>query len=577
MKYKFFPFLNWIGDINKTALKADFFAGLTGAVVVLPQGVAFAMIAGLPPVYGLYTAIVLPVVAALFGSSRHLISGPTTAISIIVFSSVSQFADPGTPGYIQTAISITLIAGILQFILGLSRLGALVNFVSHSVVLGFTAGAALLIASNQLKYVFDIQVLRGSSFSETLFTIGTDIGKTNFYTLVIGLSTILMVIIFNKINRKLPGMLLAMIFGSILSLLMDAGGNIQTIGEIPTGLPPFGIPEFNLTQLKNWFPSAFAIAILGLIEAVAIGRSVASHSGQIIDGNQEFIGQGLSNIVGSFFSCYAGSGSFTRTGVNFSAGARTPLSAIFAAIFLLFIILFVGPLAAYLPISVMGGIIMLVAYNLINFSHIRRILRTSKRESTVLLITFFATLLLDLEYAIYLGIIFSLIFYLNRTSQPRFVEIAPDSESVKRTFRNVVKYRNLDICPQLMVFRIEGSIFFGAVESVSRDMEILLKRKEKNLLIVANNINLIDSSGADFLENTVRKWRLHGKQIYFSGFKLRSRALLAKGGFWENIGDEYFFDNKGDAIFEIFKKLDGDICRDCKVRIFRECKQIPCR
>ncbi len=568
---KFFPFLNWIGDVNSKTLKADIYAGLTGAIVVLPQGVAFALIAGLPPIYGLYTAIILPIVAALFGSSRHLISGPTTAISIVIFSTVSQFAVPGTPEYIQIAISITLLTGLIQLALGIARLGSLVNFVSHSVVLGFTAGAAILIGVGQLKYILDITVPSDLSFGESLITIFQKGSELNPYAVIVGISTLIIAVTIKKFIPKIPNMLIAMVFGSLLAIALGGNEIVKTVGTLPSGLPPFEIPIVSLKQYKLWFPNAFAIALLGLIEAVAIARSIATKSGQRIDGNQEFIGQGLSNIVGSFFSSYAGSGSFTRSGVNYSSGAKTPLSAIFAASILALLILFIGPLTAQLPIAVMGGVIMLVAYNLIDFHHIKRIFKTSKRESSVLLITFISTLTLNLEYAIYMGIFFSLIFYLNRTSHPRFVEIAPDNDTKRRIFRNTEKFQYLNTCPQLMIYRIEGSLFFGAVESVSNKLNELFERKEKHLLIIANNINLIDSSGAEFLENEFKRWRDNGKHIYFSGFKLRSREYLQKGKFWHEMGDANFFENKDEAISAIYKTLDNDILRTCKVRIFTEC------
>ncbi|MCP4459150.1 MAG: SulP family inorganic anion transporter, partial [Cytophagales bacterium] len=507
MMRNYFPFLNWIGELNARTIRSDLLAGFTGAIVVLPQGVAFALIAGMPPINGLYTAMILPIVAALFGSSKHLISGPTTAISIVVFSAVSPYTTQGTPEFVQIAIVVTLVAGLIQLALGLARLGALVNFVSHSVIIGFTAGAALLIGASQLKHLLGIEVSNGASFGQTLWQLGSGISQTNMYVLTVGLVTLIFAIIIKRLYKPAPNMFLAMIIGSIVAYYIGSEHGIATIGELPTGLPPFSMPIIDLQQMKGLFPNAFAIALLGLIEAVAISRSIATKSGQRIDGNQEFVGQGLSNIVGSFFSCYAGSGSFTRTGINYSSGAVTPMSAIFAAGLLMIIVSFAAPLAAYLPIPAMAGIILLVAYNLIDFHHIKKILRTSKRESSVLLITLIATLTLELEYAIYLGILFSLIFYLNQTSNPRFVEIAPDDLTKKRMFRNLAKYSHIKPCPQLMIYRVEGSLFFGAVESVADEMHALFNRKENHLLIVANNINLIDTSGAEFLENVVKKWR----------------------------------------------------------------------
>ena len=397
-----FPFLAWFKLISKESIKADFIAGLTGAVIVLPQGVAFATIAGLPPEYGLYTAMVTPIIAALFGSSFHLVSGPTTAISIVVFSAISHHAEPGTAEFLSLTLTLTFLAGVYQLAFGLARLGALVNFVSHTVVIGFTAGAAILIATSQMKHITGIFVPKGESFLHTWVDLYQGGSSLNGYLLGIALITLLTALLSKKWAPKLPNLLIGMVIGSIVAIfLKNFTDEIKLVGEIPAQLPPFSKPDFSLVTIKMLAPEAFAVALLGLIEAVSISRAVATKSYQRINANQEFIGQGMSNIAGSFMSSYAGSGSFTRSGVNYAAGAKTPLSAIFAALFLMIIVLLIAPLTAYLPIAAMGGIILLVAYNLIDFHHIRQTLSFSKSESSILLTTFFATLFLELEFAIY--------------------------------------------------------------------------------------------------------------------------------------------------------------------------------
>ena len=311
-----FPFLNWAGEINGSTIPAEAIAGLTGAIIVLPQGIAFAEIAGMPPIYGLYTAMITPIVAALFGSSKHLISGPTTAISLVIFSAVSAMATPKSAEFIGLVLIITLLAGIFQFILGLARMGTLVNYVSHSVVIGFTAGAAILIATSQLKHVLGIDVPGGEFIEKWRHLVG-GISETNLYVLLIAMVTLVTAVLLKKYLPRVPNLLIAMIIGGVVTYYIDgAAHGVALVGELPSQLPSFAVPSLNLASFEHLASNAFAIALLGLIEAVAIGRSIASKSHQRIDGNQEFIGQGLSNIVGSFFSCYAGSGSFTRSGVN---------------------------------------------------------------------------------------------------------------------------------------------------------------------------------------------------------------------------------------------------------------------
>jgi SulP family sulfate permease len=569
-----FPFLIWFRFTTKETVKADLMAGLTGAVIVLPQGVAFAMIAGLPPEYGLYTAMVTPIIAALFGSSLHLISGPTTAISIVVFSTISHHAEPGTAEFISLVLTLTFLAGVYQLAFGLARLGTLVNFVSHSVVVAFTAGAAILIMTSQLKHVLGVSVPKGESFLYTWVDVLNQIGDINYYILTVALSTFISALLFKRFLPRLPYMLLAMIVGSLVSLLLNGQTHgVHLVGEMPSNLPPLSMPDFSGDTIRQLAPGAFAVALLGLIEAVSIARSVATKSHQHINGNQEFIGQGLSNIVGSFFSSYAGSGSFTRSGINYQAGAKTPLSAIFAATFLALTILFIAPLTAYLPIAAMGGIILIVGYNLIDFHHIKGIIKASRSETSVLIVTFLATLFLELEFAIYAGILLSLVFYLNRTARPKIVSLAPDREERRRHMTNLER-KILPECPQLKIIRIDGSLFFGAVSYTSSTLH---RMKEKDptlshLLIVAKSINFIDVAGAEMLVQEAKYWKAQGGSLYLCGLKMEAKEFLQCGGYLNEIGEDKLFTSKKEAIAEIFKVLDHEFCQSCEKRIFRECE-----
>ncbi len=351
----------------------------------------------------------------------------------MVFSAVNHYAEPGSTEFIQLVLTMTFLAGIYQLAFGLARLGKLVNFVSHTVVIGFTTGAAILIATSQMKHITGIFVPKGESFLHTWIDLLRNIGDLDPYLLLIALVTLLTAIFTKKLFPKLPNLLFGMIAGSVLAIFLgDFTDQIALVGMIPAQLPPLSSPEFSFSTIRMLAPEAFAIALLGLIEAVSISRAVATRSGQRIDANQEFIGQGLSNITGSFFSSYAGSGLFTRSGINYEAGARTPMSAIFAALFLMVIVLLIAPLTAYLPIAAMGGVILLVAWSLIDFHHIRQTLSFSKSESSILLTTFFATLFLELEFAIYLGVMLSLVLFLAKTSTPRIPTLSVDRSGGER-------------------------------------------------------------------------------------------------------------------------------------------------
>ncbi len=571
--FRFLPFLQWFPLVTRRSVQQDFMAGLTGAVVVLPQGIAFATIAGMPPQYGLYTAMVTPIIAALFGSSRHLVSGPTTAISIVVFSSISQYATPGTPEFVQLALTMTFLAGVYQFSFGVARLGALVNFVSHTVVIAFTAAAAILIATSQVKHVLGLELERGQSFAHTWYEVFVHFAESNSYVFVIAMVTLLVALISRLYSRRLPHLLLGLIVGSTIAFYIGADAHqIKLIGKIPAQLPPLSTPEFSLQTIRMLAPQAFAVALLGLIEAVSIARSVATRSHQNIEGNQEFIGQGLSNMVGSFFSSYAGSGSFTRSGINYDSGAKTPLSAIFAALILMVIVLLISPLTAYLPVAAMGGVILLVAYNLIDFPHIKGIFKTNRSETAIFLVTFFSTLFLELEFAIYIGVLLSLVIFLAKTSKPQITMLAPDDTEKRRPLINIETHP-LPQCPQLKMLRIDRAIYFGSVSYLQNKLQqIEASTGVKHVLLVASRVNYIDMAGGEMLAREAQRLQSLGGGLYICGLKADLWQFFAESGFLKIIGAKYFYANKAQAINAIQKQLDDEVCTRCDKRIFKECQ-----
>ncbi len=569
MLKKVFPFLTWLPTAKHT-LKDDVIAGITGTIIVIPQAVAFAMIAGLPPIYGFYTAMITPIIAALFGSSYHLISGPTTAISIVVYSTLIKFVNPETDleGFVSLALVLTFLAGFFQFVMGLLRMGKLVNFVSHSVVIGFTAGAGILIAFKQLKHVFGIKVPQGSTIAEILSYIGSHISETNWYVFAVAMGTLLIALIIKLFIKPMSRyyMLIAMVLGSVIAILLGGDANgIETVGKIPSNLPPFRVPELSYNNVNLLSSGAMVLALLGLIEAVAIGRAIALHTHQKIDGNQEFLGQGLSNMIASFFSSYAGSGSFTRSGVNHQAGAKTPMSAIFASVFLMIVLLLFAKYASFLPKAAMGGIILLVGYNLIDFHHIKQVYKSSGRELIVLSITLFGTLFFDLEFALLAGILTSFFFYMERTSKPNIAVLGADN---KGRLINMIRDDEAMECSNLKIVRIDGSLYFGSIEKISSYFSMLYEENEiQYILIAADGINFIDLAAAEWITNEMRKWQTNRGGIYFADLKLVSQDVLQKGGFVDKMGNNIFYKDKKTAITEIHKKID----MPCKVKVFDEC------
>jgi SulP family sulfate permease len=573
---KLFPFLLWWPLVTRRSVRDDLVAGLTGALIVLPQGVAFATIAGLPPQYGLYAAMVPAIIAALFGSSLHLVSGPTTAISIAIFAALSHQADPGSPQYIQLVLTLTFLVGLFQLILGLARMGALVNFISHTVVIGFTAGAAILIAASQVKNFFGIEIPRGTPFYEIVHQLWVQFFAINPWVLSVSLVTLAAGILTRRYLKKVPYMIAAMIVGSLFAeaLLLLEGfdkTHIVTVGALPAHLPPLSLPDFSLPALKATLGPALVITMLALTEAVSISRAIAVRSEQRIDGNQEFVGQGLSNIFGSFFSGYAASGSFNRSGVNYEAGAKTPLSSVFASLFLVIVLLVVAPLAAYLPNAAMAGILFLVAWGLIDFHHIRHIWHTSKIESAILAATLIGTLF-NLELGIFLGVFLSLIHYLYRTSKPEIVPVVPAPEEGAYHF---VRAKGRPECPQLRIVRINGSVYFGAASYVQAALQQIDEEnpQQKSVLIAAASLSYVDIAGAEVLAQEARRRRRLGGGLYFYRLNAGVQQFLRQGGYTHDIGAGAFFPVMTDVTRALYWTLNPDICRNCKTRIFKECNK----
>lgn len=573
------PFLRWRQRVTAPHTRDDLLAGFTGALIVLPQAVAFATIAGLPPEYGLYAAMVPAIVAALFGSSWHLVSGPTTAIFIAVFASVSPYAQPGSPEFISLVLTLTFLTGVFQLVLGVARMGVLVNFISHTVVIGFTAGAALLIAGSQIKNFFGIEIPRGTAFFETLVLLGRQFGDINPYVLSVSLATLGVGILTKRFLPRVPYMIVALLAGSLVAAGLNAhfgatATQIRTVGALTSGLPPLSAPDISPGALSQMLFPALIITMLALTEAVSISRAVASRSGQIIDGNQEFIGQGLSNVLGAFFSGYASSGSFNRSGVNFAAGARTPLAAVYASVFLLVIVLLVAPLAAHLPTAAMAGILFLVAWGLIDFHHIRQLHSISVQESVVLWVTLIGTLV-DLEKGIFFGVALSLALYLYRTSQPRLESVVPDGDP--SAYHYVSAGSHHAECPQIKLARLNGSIYFGAVSHLQEQFQALQQPQpsQKHLVLMASGINFVDLAGAEFLGDLAKRYAAAGGGISFYRMKPSVIDTLHAGGFIKDVGDHNLFPAGSRPAEALFERLDKTVCAACSRRIFHGCTSLP--
>ena len=572
---KLFPFLSWRDRITRLTLRADLLAGLVGALLVLPQAVAFATLAGVPPEYGLYGAMVPTVVGALWGSSSHLVSGPTNATSLMVFAMLGALATPFSQDYIRLVLTLNLMIGLIKLGLGVARLGALVNFISTTVIIGFTAGAGLLIIAAQLRNFFGLAVAQEPSFAGAMSTFVTHLGDTDGWAAAVGTVTLVAALVSKRLLPRIPYMLSGMIVGGAFAYALARAGvaQVTTIGALPSAIPGLSLPDFSAGTWRMLAPAALALTLIGLTEAVSSARAVAARSGERIDGNQEFIGQGVANIAGAFTSSYPTSGSFNRSGANLEAGARTPLAAIFSAGFLLLILLFVSPLAAYIPLAAMAALLFMVAWGLIDFDLIRATMRTSRSETLVLVVTFLSTLSLQLEFAILVGVLCSLLVYLHRTTHPAIHTVAPDPASPQRRFVPLTAKTVVE-CPQLALVRVDGSLFFGAVDHVH---EALVRVRaaapaRAHLMLIGSGINFVDVAGAELLVREAQAQRDRGGALYLCSLKPAVTTMLERGGYLDRLGRDNVFATKNAAVQAIYSRLDSAICRSCPARIFVECQ-----
>ncbi|AHF65179.1 MULTISPECIES: SulP family inorganic anion transporter [Pseudomonas] len=481
-RHKFLPFLAWLPGQTRASVGRDALVGLSGAVLALPQSIAYALIAGLPPEYGLYAAIVPVLIACLWGSSWHLICGPTAAISIVLYASISPLAVPASQDYITLILLLTFIAGAFQLLLGMMRFGALVNFVSHSVVLGFTLGAAIVIALGQIPNLTGIDLPSQNTALNSLTAVLEHSQEIDKPSLILGLLTLALGITLKYLVPRWPTLLIALVSSSLLAWLWPAMfGHVKVVKAFVGQLPPFSPLPLDLELILKLLPTAVAIGMLGLVNSLSIARSLSARSQQLINANQEVRAQGLSNMVGSLFSGYMSAGSFTRAALSYEAGARSPLAGVFSALWVMLFAIVGASLIAHIPIPGMAASILLICWGLVDHRGIAALFRVSRSEFFVMALTCVATLLLELQTAIYAGVLASLFFYLKRTSQPKVQQWREGDEDI---------------------MRVGGSIFFGA----SHYLQTRLQRTEgKHVVIDAQHINFIDYSGVEMLHQEARR------------------------------------------------------------------------
>jgi len=563
-----------IRTYDKNNLRPDFIAGLTVAVILLPQAIAFALIVELPPVMGLYTAIVAGIIGAMWGSSNQSHTGPTNAISLLVLSVLSVNFVPGTGQYIVAAGMLALMVGAFQLILGLARLGLLVNFVSHSVVIGFAAGAGVLIALRQIPSLLGIQAA-GETLAELQFETFSNLGELNQATAALGLLTIAVILLLQRINKRIPAALIAMVLASFLVwvLSLDEAG-VVTIGPLPSKFPPVAeLPLLDLGMIRDLAIGALAVSAIGLVETSAISRSIANQTGQRLDSNQEFVGQGLANMASGIFSGFPGAGSFSRSAVNFDAGARSGAAAVFSSIFVLLAMFGIASLGTYLPRSALSGVLIVVAIGMIDRKEIVRIWRGPRGDAVIMLVTFLGTLFAEIAFAVLAGILLSFVRYIIRTSTPRVHQVLPDEK-----FRHFSYQPDNPVCPQLGVMDILGDMYFGAVHHIEEAVYRHLEKypEQRFLLLRMHNVNNCDFSGIHMLESVVKTYRDRLGDVYMVRVGFRVNQVMESTGFQDALGEDNFLPEEQAIGYLFHKVLDPAICiYECPVRVFNECQNLP--
>lgn len=549
------PLIGTIGTYKKDYARHDVAAALTVAVVAIPQSMAYAIIAGVNPVYGLYTAIISTILASAFGSSNHLIAGPTNAISLLVASTMRDYA--ALDNAYEMLFLMTFMVGILQILFGILKLGKTINYVSHSVIAGFTAGAGILIAFGQLNQLLGISIKNPAQMPtfKKVFYVIAHINEVNLYSFLMGIITIVIIIACKRINKNLPNSLFGIVIPIILVLVFALDGKgVKLTGDMPSTLPPFKIIRFSWTSMKDIFSGAIAIAAIGLVEAISISKSIAAASRQKIDANQEFIGQGIANAVSSFFQCIPGSGSFTRSAINYYSGAVTRISGILSGVSIAVILLFLAPYAQYIPTPCLAGVIMVTAYNMVNKKEMKKVSNVCKTDSFVMWATLCATVLMpDLDWAIYLGIAISIALYLRATNKAPVKILVPTKAEALHFTEREIEYVKAPV--DILIIQLEGNLYFGSASDLENKLETLAD-KSKVFILRLKTVTSIDMTALGALKIFIRNAREAGGRIIVCGVQSGLNEMLVNSNLYSDIGAENIFLSEEEVFASSIKALE---------------------
>lgn len=573
---RFFPFLSWLKGYSSQELRSDSLAGLTVAVVLIPQSMAYAMLAGMPPVYGLYAAAVTPVIGALWGSLRQLATGPIAIMSLLVLTTLTPLAEPGSADYISLAFTLSFMVGCLYLFLGTLRMGLIMSFISHSSVKGFTAAAALIIISTQLPHLFGISVGKHEYILPMLVNIVRELPSLNPYTCVMGIAALILISFIKHVNRNLPAGLIALVIGTVMVIVFDLDQKgIAVIGEIPVGLPSFNLPLVSFEMLSKLAGPTMVIALVSFAETYSVGKAISSQTKQKVNVNQELIGQGLANCIGSFFYCPPVSGSFSRSAINFAVGAKTGVSSILSSIIVVLSLLFLTQLFTSIPKAVLAALVINAVLLLFNPKEVFALLKKNRHDGIVAVTVFIMGLVIKPDYALLLGVMMSLIFFLWKTMHPVVVRITKDPELNMFVDGDLMDKPD---CPQILQLRIDSEIYFGNAQFL---VELISERLDasaapiKFLILDFQAVSFVDLTGIDELRLLLEELDTRGVRPVFININPPVEKVFVSSGLSADIDAEMIFDGKGTATRKIFPILDHDYCREtCSIALFNECETV---
>ncbi len=557
---KILPSVDWLGSYTFAHFKNDLSAGLTVGIMLIPQGMAYAMIAGLPPIYGLYASTIPLVLYALLGTSRQLAVGPVAMVSLLTAAGIGTLAEGGTERYIMLAITLAFLVGLIQFLLGVFRLGFLVNFLSHPVISGFTSAAALIIGLSQLKHLLGINLMGSHHVHEIVGQAIERISETNWITVGIGVGGILLLLGLKKWARAIPAPLVLVVGSILLVYGLDLPAQeVKIVGAIPSGLPSFSMPDFNWTTVQSLLPIALAISLVSFMESIAVAKAIQSkHKNYKVIPNQELKALGLANLVGSFFQSYPVTGGFSRTAVNDQAGAKTGMATIISALLIVLTLLFLTPLFYYLPKAVLASIIMVAVFGLIDFQEAQHLWTTNRTDFWMLAVTFIATLGLGIEQGIGIGVLLSLAMIIFQTTRPHIAELGQVPHT--HFYRNVDRFDQVTAFEDLLILRCDAQLYFANsnyFRTIVDEKAIEKGNSLKNILLNFDSINNIDSSAIHMVEELIKDYRSHSIDVFFSGIKGPVRDAFERAKLTELIGADHCFMSVQEAVNQIQGKQNG--------------------